>query len=182
VGNFSIKTILCLFILCFIYQIKSPFVLADAPSPMPKNKEVFSKNQKYVSEVSYDDQKIVVYENKSDKNRSKLWEMNEWSRGVSLSNDGQYVATLYGGSNLLPIDYKEDQVMLDIYNKGELVQIISLNEIISDFSSLERTVSHYYWGVFKGFDDKNNYIIETVEKKRIKIDSAKGIISREMIN
>jgi hypothetical protein len=106
--------------------------------------------------------------------------MPGWFRVAALSDDCEHLVTGFDGMNLLPLDFKHDLVMLSFYERGKLSRAVKLDELIRDFTKLRRTASHYYWGQYLGFgernrlDEANRYIVETVEGQRIAFDVATG--------
>ena len=59
-------------------------------------------------------------------------------------------------------------------NRLKLIELVTLGELVSRKSSLERTASHYYWGEYRGLDDDGNYVVETVEKRTAIFNVATG--------
>jgi len=169
---FTILSILCIFSF-------AQYSYADKPLSPPATYSVQSANKKYTVDINYEAKETVVYVNNQDGSRSELWKMPGWFRWVAVSNDGKYVVIPYGGLNLLTLNYKKDEVTLQIASEGKIIHTIKLDQLISDFNSLERTVSHYYWGDYLGFNDKNEYVIETVEKNKFHIGLETGYITRE---
>lgn len=106
-----------------------------------------------------------VYRRRAGGMREMLWSMSGWFRVAALSNDGEYLVTGYDGVNLLPLDYKEDQIMLSFYDRGRLLRHVRLNELFTDFSKLVRTVSHYHWGEYLGLNENDHYVLELVDKR-----------------
>jgi len=136
---------------------------ADAPLRPPSIIEVWSANKKYVAVLEYKETKISVFSVQQKGERKKLWEMAGWFRWTHLSNDGKYLDIPYWGANLLTLDYNRDEIMLRIVKRGKTTTVLKLSDLIRDFSKLQRTVSHYHWGNYVGFNEKNEFVIETVE-------------------
>ncbi len=55
-----------------------------------------------------------------------------------------------------------------------MVRRVTLGEIMSDPSNLQRSVSHLNWGHYLGFDEAGHYAIETVEGRRLSFDATSG--------
>jgi hypothetical protein len=64
--------------------------------------------------------------------------------------------------------------MLYFFHRGELIRYVTLDQIIHDYSKLERTASHYNWGSYKGLDLAGRFVIETVEGRKLAFDVATG--------
>jgi hypothetical protein len=121
-----------------------------------------------------DKQVTTIYRITQGKREEKVWSMYGWFRVAALANDGEHLVAGYGGRNLIPLDYNKQQVMLYFFKRGELINHVTLDQIIRDNSKLQRTVSHYHWGNFEGLDQAGRYVVETVDGRRIRFDVAKG--------
>ncbi len=77
--------------------------------------------------------------------------------------------------NLLPVNHKEDEVMLYFFREGKLINYVTLDQLIKDPENLQRTVSHIYWGNYLGFDEEGHYVLETVENRKIVFDVKTGM-------
>lgn len=107
-----------------------------------------------------------------------LWSMDGWFRVAYVSNDGEYLVTGYDGVNLLPLNYKRNQVMISFYDRGKLIRQVRLNEMISDFSKLEKVASHYRWGECLGLNSEDHLTVELVDKTWLMFDIKTGQIIR----
>jgi hypothetical protein len=145
---------------------------ADAPLPRPGLASVCSPSGAYCALMDPRSWTTRVY--RSGNPSGVLWSMPGWFRLAALTDDGETLIAGYDGLNLLPLDYRRDQVILAFYRRGALLEAVPLEEVIADFASLERTLSHYQWGHYLGFDDEGRYVIETVEGRRIAFDGATG--------
>ena len=99
--------------------------------------------------------------------RSRLWAMVGWFRVVNVTNDGDHVVIGYDGMNLLPMDYRVDEPMLYFVNRGQLTNVVTLDELIEDLSQMQKTVSHYAWGNYIGFDGNGMFVVDTCEGDRV---------------
>ncbi len=147
---------------------------ADEPLPAPELKTVCSKNGFFCAEMDPGRNVTTVYRRRAGGVRDPLWSMPGWFRVASLSNDGEYLVTGFDGSNLLPLDYKKDQVMLSFYDRGRLLRQVRLNELVSDFSKLQKTVSHYQWGQYLGLNPEDHYVVELADKRWMLFDVRTG--------
>jgi hypothetical protein len=147
---------------------------ADEPLSPPSDYKTDSPNGRCYAFLNARQRKTTVFEQNRGGAPRPLWEMPGWFRVVSLANDCEHLVIGFDGSNLLPLDFKPDMLLLSFYWKGKLLRSVRLNEVIRDTSRLTRTVSHYYWGRFLGMDDHGRYLIETVEGRRITFDISTG--------
>jgi hypothetical protein len=138
---------------------------ADEPLPPPQLKTICSKNGFFCAEMDPERNLTTVYRRRAGGVRDLLWSMRGWFRVAALSGDGEYLVTGFDGLNLLPLDYKKDQVMLSFYDRGKLIRQVRLSEMISDFSKLQKTVSHYQWGNYLGLNEDDHYVVELVDKR-----------------
>ncbi len=169
------KTNLLLFALVVTFS-----TLADMPPPPPSDLEVWSENEKYVATLKYEENKTSIFRVSPDGSREKMWEMDGWFRWTQLSNDGEYLAIPYRGANLIPVDYDKEEIMLTLVQRGQITTTIRLVDLIEKFSNLRRTVSHYSWGSYVGFNEENEFVIDTVENNRFLVPPKDGEVEKKM--
>ena len=163
----------------FVLMTSALCILADEPLPKPVTYKQYSPNKMYVADVSLETKTITVSLVGQDKRTTEVWRISGWFRWVFVANNGQYISIPYNGGNLLARDYKKDEERLRIIKQGKIVKIVKLNELISDYANLRRTVSHYDWGKYLGFNKDNEFILETVEHIWFFINPDTGIIRKE---
>jgi hypothetical protein len=147
---------------------------ADSPLPPPAKKTIWSASKQFFAVMEPDKEITTIYRSAQGKQAEKVWSMYGWFRVAALTDDGEHLVVGYWGINLLPIEYDKRQVMLYFFKRGELINYVTLDQIIRDNSRLQRTVSHYAWGMFNGLDQAGRYVIETVEGRTIRYDVATG--------
>ena len=152
---------------------------ADSPLPPPTKQTIWSPNKQFFAIMEPDKQITTVYRSTKDGRGTKVWAMYGWFRVSGLADDGEHLVAGYWGVNLLPVNYDKNQVMLYFFKRGELINHVTLDQLIRDYSRLQRTVSHFHWGNYLGFDQAGNYIIETVEGCTIRYDVTKGEATRD---
>ena len=161
------------------FVLFSQWVFADEPPPNPSVKTIWSANKEYYA-VMDPDKNITKVVQIFDKDKKKtLWSMYGWFRVAGLSSDGKHLVTGFQGMNLLPINHKEDEVMLYFFREGKLIHYVTLDQLIEDPDNLQRTVSHIYWGNYLGFDEEGHYVLETVENRKIVFDVKTGMRLKE---
>lgn len=153
-------------VLCLVW-------LFDQPLPQPATHTSFSANKAWCAVSDLEKSVTRVHRVSNGRPADARWQIAGWHRHIDVSDDGEYLVIGYDGWNLLPRDYDKDMIMLSIYCKGHLVRAIRLRELIRRFWRLRRTVSHYHWGTFSGFDGRGGYLVETVEG-RLVFDLATG--------
>ena len=152
------------------FLLISQLVFADEPQISPSTKTVWSLNKKFYALMDPGMNITTIYQVLDKDKKNELWSMFGWFRVAGLSSDGQHHVTGHNGMNLLPVNHKKDEVMLYIFKKGELINYVTLDQLIKDPSKLQKTVSHIYWGNFVGIDDNDHYVVESVENRQIVYD------------
>lgn len=141
---------------------------ADEPPVAPRTKTVKSPNGKFYARLEYPKKVTTVFTAKGE----KLWSMDGWFPVVFLSNSGEYLAVGNDGNNLVPRNHSSKEVMVRFFRFGQPTGRVTLDQVVRDMKSLQRTVSHCAWGMHIGFDDKGRYVMETVEKRTVMFDPA----------
>ena len=163
---------------------------AGEPLPPPEAKAVCSQNGFFCAVMDPEQKVTTVVRRRAGGVSQPLWSMDGWFRVAYVSNDGEYLVTGYDGVNLLPLKYKKDQVMISFYDRGRLIGQVRLNEMISDFSKLEKvasrdtalatarggsqTVSHYRWGDYMGLNSEDHLTVELADKTWLLFDVRTG--------
>ena len=148
---------------------------ADSPLPPPAKETIWSANRRFFAVMEPDNQITTIYRTIQGKQQGeKVWSMYGWFRVAALTDDGEHLVAGYWSMNVIPLDYNKKQAMLYFFKRGELINHVTLDQIIRDFSKLQRTVSHYQWGNFEGLDKAGHYVVETVEGRKIRFDVVTG--------
>jgi hypothetical protein len=149
-------------------------VRADELILPPETKTICSRNNFFCALMDPDTQVTTVYRRRAGGVQENLWSMPGWFRIAFLSNDGEYLAAGYDGSNLLPLNYRKDEVMLSFYDRGKLIRQVRLNEMVLDFSKLERTGASYQWGAYLGLNQDDHLTVALVDKRWLLFDVKTG--------
>lgn len=167
------KKVIGVAILCLI-TAKS---FADAPLPMPKSYRVCNDDISHCANIS-PDSGAVVYKIEGDTfSAVEAYRIPGWHRDVHLSKDGEYFMSGYGGLNLVSLDANQNTVILTIWKKGKKSHEITLGQILKTMRSLQRTVSHYYWGINEGLTYDGKFKIKTVEERTVLVNPETGEIT-----
>jgi hypothetical protein len=145
----------------------SPLVAGDEPD------RIESKNKQFFAEPSANRKATIVYRRSKPKN-VEIWRMAKWPYNAYLSDDGEYLTVGYPGNNLLDLDCTPALPMLQFYRRGTLIRSVTLGEVIIDMKSLQRTVSHYSWGYYRGHLGPNTVALDTIEGRRLIYDVTTG--------
>jgi hypothetical protein len=135
-------------------------MVADTPLPPPAKVVVWSRDHSYFVE-SVPNNDTTVYRMSDGKG---LWKIPSWHRSVFISDTG-FVAIGDGGINLLPLSYKPDVVLIELWHDGRLLHQMRLRDLVQNPKLLRRAASHYYWGIISGFNNNNLLEVVTVEGK-----------------
>lgn len=146
-------------------------VFADAPRLPPSTFRATSLNGRYSAEVNHVAKRITVVDTRT---KTKLYEIAGWYRVVAVSNDGHSLVIGYDGSNLLSAGFSSEQPMLTFYQMGQKGRVVKLRELVPDLGLLRKTASHWVWGQYIGFDEKNRYQVKTVDGRLLRFDAATG--------
>lgn len=136
-----------------IFILVNSYAFADELPMTPKTLSFYSQNNSYAAVSDVNTKLTTVYKVNKKENKARLWEISGWHNRILVSNDGQYCVVCYSGENLLPIDYREDEIVFHIYRNGSLIRAFRFNEIIKDFKKLKRTEWHYFWGRIYGLEN-----------------------------
>lgn len=147
---------------------------ADEPLPPPKPHQACSPTGAFCA-VS-DPAKIAttVFAHAADGSQRELWTIPGWHRVVDISDAGLLV-TGNDGLDLIPEQYDESLALLSIYDGGKLVQRFSVKDLFPDRSVLEKTVSHYAWGSYRGWDADGNYQLKTIDGRILAFNAAGAV-------
>jgi hypothetical protein len=104
--------------------------------------------------------RTVVYRRSANENLLKLWSIDGFFPQVWVWNGGGLLVACPGEL----VDAVDGSlVVFEAYALGEKVGWYELQELLDDVHSLEQRGSQYYWGQCRGFDDKGNFEVVTVE-------------------
>lgn len=95
------------------------------------------------------------------------WSIPGWHRNIFVSDYG-VVAVVYDGGNLLPLNYDPETVLVQLWKNGIMLRQIRAREIKG--LRQRRTVSHYEWGLVRGFDQNSRILVTTGAGKRVEIE------------
>jgi hypothetical protein len=102
------------------------------------------------------------------------WHMKGYFELLGLADDGEHLVAGTRGVYPLPVNCEKNQVMVSFLKVGRLVGQIRLDQLIRDFSRLEKVASGYRWGRYLGLNRAGYFVVETVEGNRIPFDVRTG--------
>jgi hypothetical protein len=142
----------------------------DAPLPPPGKVTVTSPGGR-VRAISDPKAGTRVEDAKSHK---VLWSLPDWYRGFFISDDGKHLITEYAGLNLIPIDFTDDLVLFTFWREGRKLREVRVRDFVPDHRILQRTASHYYWGIVYGIDAQGRLKVERADGKIFFFDVTTG--------
>jgi hypothetical protein len=151
----------------WIVFLVSGHLQADTPLPPPQVKEIWSPNKQFCAVMDPKPMTTTVYRVEEGGRRTRSWAMYGWFRVAHLADDGEHLVAGHDGINLLPLKVIKDEPMIRFFRRGELLNTVTLGQLLKNQSSLKRTASHYLWGSYLGLDKKGHYVVETVEDRRL---------------
>ncbi|MEO7931833.1 MAG: hypothetical protein ABIT76_01610 [Chthoniobacterales bacterium] len=150
--------------------------IGDSPIPPSEDQIIKSPNAKFEASITLEPPQTTVFDVSGAGQRQLLWSKPGFHRIAFLADDGRHLITVYGGANLIPLDYSPGLVLLEFFDGPKLVRRVTVSEIMPDLSKLERSVSHYAWGNRWGLDSEGYFNVETVDLRRLKFDVSSGKI------
>ncbi|HUL96107.1 MAG TPA: hypothetical protein VLT89_08855 [Usitatibacter sp.] len=103
-----------------------------------------------------------------------VWTMDGGSQLLFVSDDGQHVAMIYGGSTLIPLDADDSRDLIIFWEAGRKVASIPLATLVPDRAILVRTASHYSWGYIRGLNASNQLVVERIDGRVFNFNMATG--------
>ena len=108
------------------------------------------------------------------KQHKVLWSLPDWHRSLFVADDGKHLVTRYDGLNLLPTDFSDDLVLLTFWREGRKLHDVRVRDFLPDHQILERTASHYHWGIVHGIDGQGRLRVERADGKIFLFDVSTG--------
>jgi hypothetical protein len=146
---------------------------ADTP-PLPERVMKWqSANHEFIAISDPQSRITTIYAVSAAGVETKRWMMHGWFRFFEIADDGEHVVIPCEGKNVVPLDYRKDMPVFYFVRRGEVLSYVTLAQVISDWSKLSRTASHYAWEVMSEFRG-TTYTVRTVEGKLISFDYKSG--------
>jgi hypothetical protein len=104
-----------------------------------------------------------------------FWSMKGDFRQGWITDDGEYFV---GAEHLdlLPPNFSRGLTILSLFKHGSLIAEVRLNQLITDFSRLEKEGSLYRWCKYIGLNECGFLALETTESKKFLLDVTTGKI------
>ncbi len=144
--------------------------LADSPLPDPSRVTIWSPNKAFFAVMDPVDWITTVYRATPDGKGTAQWAMLGWFRAAYLADDGEHLVTDPFSMSLLPLDYDKKQAMLYSFRRGELIKIITLDQVAGDPPKLRRTASHFSIGGYLGFRPDGRFGVQPIEGDEFSLD------------
>ncbi|MEY4576795.1 MAG: hypothetical protein RL701_1498 [Pseudomonadota bacterium] len=157
------------FVAMFVAQV----VRADSPPSAPSLEQIYSNNGRFSVVFDPVNNHVSVYRN-GTRRPQKLWSMRADVPTLCVSDDGRYLVIYYRNANLLALDHAHDEIMLSFYDRGRLLSVVRLPQLIGE-ADLVRTDSHFMWAYSYGFDGAHNFAVETADHRVHVFDATTGL-------
>ena len=162
-------------------SLSAPHVAAQIAVPLnlvaPQVKQIWSRNKRFVADVFFD-QKVTrigkVDWHGNIGRTTPLWSMEGALPSAWLADDGAHLVAGLESPISLPEDYTKDHVLLSFFNRGQVIRHIRLNELITDFSKLQRDGATYRWAKYVELNACGYLAVETIEDKKLLLDVETG--------
>ena len=144
---------------------------------VPRGKQIWSRNKRFVADVFLDQgvTRIGKVDWQGNIGRTTpLWSMEGTFSSGWLSDDGAHLVTALESPISLPEGYNKDHVLLSFFSRGQMIRRIMLNELIRDFSKLQRDGATYRWAKYVELNGCGYLAVETIEDKKLLLDVATG--------
>jgi len=103
-----------------------------------------------------------------------LWRLPDWHRSMFVANDGRHLVSQYDGLNLIPIDFRDELVLLTFWREGRKIREVRVGDLFPDHSILLRTASHYLWRHAIEIDAQDRLKVQRVDGRIFFFDVATG--------
>jgi len=144
---------------------------------VPRGKQIWSRNKRFVADVFLDQgvTRIGKVDWQGNIGRTTLlWSIEGTFSSGWLADDGAHLVTALESPISLPESYTKDHVLLSLFNRGQLIRRITLNELITDFTKLQKDGATYRWAKYVELNACGYLAVETIEDKKLLLDVATG--------
>jgi hypothetical protein len=104
------------------------------------------------------------------------WRLPTWHRVAWVSDDGEHLVTGFDGVNLAPANDPEDAEIVRFSHRTRPPEAYTLRALGYRRETLQRTVSHYAWGRYAGFDSQGRFRLEMVDGATLVFDVSGGAL------
>lgn len=140
-------------------------------------REIWSPNKKFFASVDLDREVTTVYgvEWQGNMGRSKkTWSLSGTFETAWLSNDGRHLIAGPHGNDFLASSFDKEEVMLLFFRTGQLLNQVTLHELIGDLFKLRKTEAGYGSGRYLGLNSAGYFVVKSNEQKALLFDVSTG--------
>jgi hypothetical protein len=157
----------------WLFVIYPSSLLADGQLPPPHWFEVCSPNQMFCAVSDPETNTTRLYESVPGDVLRERWAIPGWHRQLAVS-DGGILVVGHDGLTFVPRSYSNDLPILSFHFSAERSARVTISEVLRFPSAMRRTVSHYRWGEYVGWDRRGNYRVATAEGRVLSFDPETG--------
>jgi hypothetical protein len=95
-----------------------------------------------------------------------------------VSDDGDYAVVGNIGNNVLPAGVRPDEPMLRFYYRARLIKTVVLQDLIANIPAARGSGPSWLWGTYEGFFGTREFMVDTIEGRRLTYDVSTGIITK----
>lgn len=159
---------------CLLAQLtEAPPSRADSPLPPPARYSRCSPSGAFCFTA---DPRTGTSVHAAKEPARSLWTLPAWHRVAYVSDDGEHLVIGFDGVNLVPVDDPEQVRIVQFWNRGKLTKGYTLRDLGYQRDALQRTVSHYAWGSYEGFDARGHFRLRMIDGVSLVFDPASGAL------
>jgi hypothetical protein len=138
-----------------------------------------SPNDNFTAIVCPDDKNTFIYRvnwqgNTGYREKQPIWKVQDCFKEMWIANDGQSIVGTKFGKGVLPSDYARDQIIFSFYKNGQLLNQVTVAELIGNLSKLEKTSTGYRWAKDIYLNDAEILVVETRDGENHLFEMATG--------
>lgn len=140
-----------------------------------------SPNKSAEAEILIDKKVININKIKWNGNIGRteaFWSMKGDFRHGWITDDGEYFVGCSENLRRLPHKFSRDLTILSFFKLSSLIARVRLDQLVTNFSRLEKRGSQYRWCKYIGLNECGSIALETTEDKKILVDVTSGEIEK----
>ena len=130
---------------------------AAAPRAVPHDVKRFAANGRYFFVSRQAQHSTIVFS--AARPASPLWSVPAWLPLADVSNDGNHLAAIYPGGNILAADAVASTPLLTFYNRSAPARTFTVGDVVPDLTTLRRSDAGRVWGYVVGFRADGCYVV-----------------------
>ncbi len=145
---------------------------ADSPRVAPADRKQFSSNRHFYLLSKLKQQRTEVF--KAAQSKTLLWSVPKYLSLPILSDDGQCIASVYDGGNILDENVRPSDPLITFYSASGQHDTVAVGDVVKDIHQLRKTSSGWAWGSAVGFQ-KSGFVVVLATGKSITLPACTRI-------